>query len=127
VTLSVDLPDKLDCECQRSVVALLVRALLDHAILATPRNGSVSLRLAAVEEGIELATEDGGSAIPENARADLLRQRVNPSSFGRPADLSLLIAEAAAAHLGSGLLLGESASGRTVTRAVLRAQAFGAE
>ena len=106
--------------------ALLLRALLDHALLATPREGSVALRLAAADASVELQTEDGGPAIPEPARADLLRQRVNPSSFGRPADLSLLIAEAASAHLGSGLALSESASGKTVTRAVLRPQAFGA-
>jgi hypothetical protein len=126
VQLTLELPERLDFESQRSVVALLLRALLDHALLATPREGSVALRLAAADASVELQTEDGGPAIPETARADLLRQRVNPSSFGRPADFSLLIAEAASAHLGSGLALSESASGKTVTRAVLRPQAFGA-
>lgn len=126
VQLTLDVPQQQALEGERSVVALLLRALLDHAILATPRDGSVTLRIAPVDAGVELLTEDGGPAIPEAARADLLRQRVNPSSFGRPADLSLLIADAASAHLGSRLALGESARGKTVTRAVLRANALGA-
>ncbi|HMJ11189.1 MAG TPA: ATP-binding protein [Polyangiaceae bacterium] len=126
VQVQADLPENLEFEGQRSVVALLLRALLDHAILATPREGTVCLRLARAEGSVEVSTEDGGPAIPEAARADLLRQRVNPSSFGRPADLSLLIAEAASACLGSGLALEESTSGKTITRAMLRPQAFGA-
>lgn len=119
VRLSLDAPASLALVSHPAVLTLLLRALLDHAILATPRDGAAVLRLRPDSGKIEVLTEDGGPPVPEAVRSDLLRYRVNPLSFGRPADLSLLIAGAAASYLGSGLALGESAEKLTVTRALL--------
>jgi signal transduction histidine kinase len=127
VRLVLDAPDRLELVSQRNVLSLLLQALLDHAISATPRDGRVTLRLRTEQSGAEILTEDGGPSIPETARADLLRFRIDPSSLGRPADLALLIAEAAAGYLGSALTLAESAERLTVTRAVLNDRAAGAD
>jgi len=121
VLLSVSAADSLELGTRRALLSLLLRAMLDHAILATPRAGTVVLHVHPLEGGVELITEDGGPSIPEAARSDLLRNRVDPSGFGRPAGLSLMIADAAAAYLGTPLTLGESPARKTETRTLLKA------
>jgi signal transduction histidine kinase len=118
VRLVVDAPERLEVKLPQAAVLLLLRSLLDHAIAATPRDATITLRLARAEGAVRLAVEDGGPAVPEDAR-DLLRYRVDPTSFGRPGGPALLVAEAVAAHLGCPLELGESSAGRTEVSGLL--------
>ena len=89
--------------------AVTVRALLDHALLATPRDQSVTVRL---EAGPVLKVVDSGPGVPDAARRDLLSRRVDPTSLGRPDGISLLAASLSAGHLGGRLEI-ESEGGGT--------------
>jgi len=105
VDVSVEGGTKLAIETRPGALELLLRALLDHAILATPREGSVSLRLEAADGQLVATVSDGGPTVPEGARADLLAYRVDPASFGRPVGPALLVAATVAAHLGGTLVV----------------------
>jgi hypothetical protein len=96
----------------------MLRALLDQAIAATPRDAQVTLQLGKVDGGFELRVSDGGPAIPDSARADLLAHRLDPTSVGRPAGPALLVASTSAAYLGAPLSFGEI-SGHTYIAARL--------
>lgn len=98
---------------------LLLKTLVDHAISATPRDGRVSIRLAPLPSGVEVCVQDGGPVVPDTARSDILRRRVDPTALGRPAGLSLLAAHTLAAHLGGNLTLRQSAEGRAETHVAL--------
>jgi len=95
----------------RTLLALL-RAMLYHAISATPRDGQVTFSAYAVETGILLSAQDGGPSVTEAQRTDVLRNRTDPSAFGRPSGVTLLIAEAAAESLGGTLEMRDGPDGR---------------
>jgi signal transduction histidine kinase len=119
VRLTVELPASAEATVRPSAFTLMLRALLDQAIAATPREAQVTLRLDPVDGGFELRVADGGPTIPDSARADLLAHRLDPTSVGRPAGPALLVAATAAAYLGAPLSLGEL-SGRTFILARVR-------
>jgi signal transduction histidine kinase len=98
---------------------LLLKTLIDHAISATPRDGRVTLRLAPLPNGVDVRVQDGGPVVPDAARSDVLRRRVDPTALGRPAGLSLLGAHTLAAYLGGDLALRESTEGRAETQVVI--------
>jgi two-component system OmpR family sensor kinase len=119
VRVDVELDTDLTLTAPREALLVLLRALLDHAIAATPKGGSVTLSLRKEGSVVALAVEDGGPSVPEGARSNLLRNRLDPRSLGRPAGPALLIADTFAAYLGWPLTIGEGASGRTTVRARL--------
>jgi two-component system, OmpR family, sensor kinase len=119
VKLAVEIPRSAEATTRPSALTLMLRALLDQAIAATPRDGQVTLELETVEGGFELRVSDGGPAIVDSARADLLAHRLDPTSVGRPAGPALLVASTAATYLGAPLSFGEI-SGRTYIAARLR-------
>jgi K+-sensing histidine kinase KdpD len=90
----------------------LLRALLHHAISASPRDSEVTLSAYAVETGVLIAAQDGGPSVTEAHRANVLRNRSDPSAFGRPSGVALLIAEAAAESLGGTLELRDGPDGQ---------------
>lgn len=114
VSLEFDLPPRLEHVTRPAALSLLVRSLLEHGIAATPRGGTVRF---AIESGRSpaLTMQDGGPAVPEAARADLLRRAVDPTSLGRPDGVALLVAFGAAGRLGSELRIADE-SGRPVFR-----------
>ncbi len=90
------------------VLSLLLRCLLDHAIAATPQAGEVTLSLEESPSGtIGISVRDGGPSVLARARDDLLLHRVDPTSMGRPAGVTLLVAHAAAQILDAALVLRE--------------------
>jgi signal transduction histidine kinase len=119
VKLVVELSDRAESTVRPHALTLMLRALLDQAIAATPRDAQVTLQLAKVEGGLELRVADGGPVIPGSARADLLAYRLDPTSVGRPAGPALLVAATAAAYLGAPLAFGET-SGCSFIAALLR-------
>lgn len=112
VQVEVIAPDASELSTRVETFSLIARSLIDHAIAATPRGGQVTLRLTVHESAFALAIEDGGPAVPAPARDDVLRRRTDPTAFGRPEGLWLLVAEVAAPVLGASLSLGETPSGR---------------
>ena len=73
----------------------------------------------AVETGVMLSAQDGGPSVTEAHRTEVLRNRTDPSAFGRPSGVSLLIAEAAAESLGATLELRDGPDGQAEVWALL--------
>lgn len=96
----------------KALVELLVKSLLSQAIAATPRGGEVRATALATELGPALAVSDGGPAIPEASRQDILKHRIDPTGLGRPAGIALVVADAVAATLDATLEVREDGGGR---------------
>jgi two-component system, OmpR family, sensor kinase len=112
VSVDVKSPATLRMSSRPKTLFALVRAMLYHAIAATPRDGQITLSAYAVETGILLSAQDGGPSVTEAHRADVLRNRIDPSAFGRPSGVTLLIAEAAAESLGGTLEMRDGPDGQ---------------
>jgi signal transduction histidine kinase len=100
-------------------LGLLLRSLVRHAVLATPRDGEVGLSVEAAGEGARVVIADGGPTVPESASADLVCHRVDPTAFGRPPGIALLVAHTLAAHLGGYLGLRRGTLGANEVELVL--------
>jgi len=98
---------------------LLARALLEHAISATPNGHSVRIELTENAEAITLNVTDAGPNVPANTRRDVMRLAMDPTHLGRPGGISLLVAHAAAGRLGGTLSLSETPDGKTLVTARL--------
>jgi signal transduction histidine kinase len=112
VTITVKGPAGLRLTTRPKLLLGLLRALLHHAISATPREGEVTLSAYSVETGVLISAQDGGPSVTEAHRANVMHNRVDPSAFGRPSGVALLIAEAAAESLGATLELRDGPDGQ---------------
>jgi len=119
VSVDVDAPQSLSIASKPGALSLLVHALLDHAILATPAKGRVRVSLRAENGSGVLSVADGGPPIPAPAHADLLEHHADPAAFGRPTGPALVIAHTTAAYLGTRVKLGDGADGSSVVEARL--------
>lgn len=108
VELTHELPVAAPLSTRPRTLSVLLRELVDHAILATPRGGSVEIRLAAESGTVALSIRDGGTAVPPSAHADVLEHRVDPAALGRPPGFSLLVAHALAAVIEGSVRLTDS-------------------
>lgn len=113
VTLEATLLAGAELSVARAPLNLLLRSLLLHAISATPRGGKVSVALYRTELGLALSVIDGGPSIAEASRWQVIRHQTDPTRLGRPAGVSLVLADALAITLPADLELRESASGHT--------------
>jgi two-component system OmpR family sensor kinase len=120
VSISARLPERAPFETRPSELRVLLRALLHHAVAATPRTGQVQLSLVPTEMGMLISVEDGGPVVPEASRTDVIQHRTDPASFGRPAGVSLLVADVIGGVLGSGAGMREGTEGRAEIWVVLR-------
>jgi len=112
VSLEAKGPSNLRVSTRPKTLLAMVRAMLHHAIAATPRDGVIVLSAYAVDSSILISAQDGGPAVTEAQRADVLRNRTDPSAFGRPSGVALLIAETAAETLGATLELRDGPDGQ---------------
>ena len=122
VTLRGQLPESALFDTRASELRVLLRALLHHAIAATPRGGEVQISAVPTEMGMLLSVEDGGPVVPEASRTAVIQHRVDPASFGRPTGLSLLVADVIAGALGGGAGMREGSGGRSEIWVVLRSR-----
>jgi sensor histidine kinase regulating citrate/malate metabolism len=76
--------------------------------------------LSAEDNVVVLEAEDEGPLVPQEVMLDLLEQRVDPGTFGRPRGISLLTLQAICKHLHNRhqavITLGHSARRRQTTR-----------
>jgi len=100
IQIALDVASGPSARTRPQTFGVMLRALLDHAIGATPSSGQVSLRLDCSGSACRLLLEDGGPSVPDSLRMDLLKHRVDPTGLGRPGGVALLVADAAAEHLG---------------------------
>jgi signal transduction histidine kinase len=121
VSIDIEAPQDLTIVSKPRALSLLVHALLDHAILATPARGRVRVSLRSENGAGVLSVSDGGPPIPAPAHADLLEHHSDPAAFGRPTGPALVIAHTTAAYLGTRVKLGEGADGTSVVEVHLGA------
>jgi signal transduction histidine kinase len=84
-------------------VAAIVRALVGHAIGASPSGSEVTITVVPTQEGHgpRLVVDDSGTILPAGARRALLALEVEPGTFGRPTGVSLFAAAEIAAAQGA--------------------------
>jgi hypothetical protein len=121
VAVAAELPDAAPLVTRPRTLSLLLRALVDHAIVATPRGGSVAMALFVEAGSIALSIRDGGTAVPPSVHGDVLEHRVDPASLGRPPGLSLLAAHTVAGVLNGVVRLAQAPDGAAVTEVRLKA------
>jgi signal transduction histidine kinase len=107
VTLRGEAP-AMTVQTNPEALALLLDLLFEQAIEASPASSAVTFALSP-EGG--LAIEDGGTAIPADARQALLELRLDPCSLGRPHGVQLGLASALASALGASLRLDDASGG----------------
>jgi hypothetical protein len=119
VTIDWSAASDTSVHANTSVLELLLHALFQQAILATPVGQVVKISAKREAIGIVLIVEDGGPLIPEPALVDLQTGAAVPQSLGRPAELMWLIAGACAENLGIHLGAGTSPELRSEVRAII--------
>ncbi len=117
VTFQLTTPAQLSIASRPRALSLLLRALLEHAIAATPKGGTVRMFVTDENGAVKVAVADGGPAVPSAASADLLEHRIDPASLGRPPGFGLLVAQVSATYLG---FIVEFADSAEATTAVVR-------
>jgi hypothetical protein len=120
IALALEAPSAAKVRGAREPLVLLIRSLLLHGMAATPRNGEVTAFVLATEIGVAFGVRDEGPSIPEASRWDVIRHRVDPTHFGRPAGVHLVLADAAATTLAAELEIRQSPAGQTEAWAHLR-------
>lgn len=95
-------------------VAAMVRALVAHAIAATPKGSGVVVTVIAPQApaegglGTRVVVDDGGTILPAAARKSLLGLEVEPGTYGRPSSVGLFVAGEIAAAQGALLEIGDA-------------------
>jgi signal transduction histidine kinase len=95
-------------------LATLLRSLIGHAIAATPRGRTVSIKVGAggagesSQLGSRFVIDDAGTSLPASARRALLALEVEPGTYGRPSALPLYVAGELVAYQGGILDVSDS-------------------
>jgi len=101
-------------------LTVLMHALLDHAISASPPGSEIHVTLAEhAGGGYELCFDDAGHPLPEAARAGVLSRDFEVLAAGRPTGISLIAATAVAAHVRMSLEIVDAPSGGARVRLVI--------
>jgi two-component system OmpR family sensor kinase len=101
---------------------VLIRELVSHAILATPRQSAVTVTVFAGSSarsgpasarpearlGVRVVVDDAGTILPSGARRALLSLEVEPGTFGRPSSVALFVAAEIASAQGAQLEIADS-------------------
>ncbi len=119
VGLDLSVCEEVTVTTQLPVLRLLLRALLDQAIQATPKGQRILVSLHARGRSAQVTIRDGGPGIPESSQIALLRGAADPSALGRPGGLSWVVAGAAADALGAYIEIGEAPDRAFETRVLL--------
>ena len=119
VSLASSVPEQALFETKLTELRVLLRALLHHAIAATPRGQPIHLSIVPTELGMLVSVEDGGPIVPEASRTAVIQHRTDPASFGRPAGVSLLVADVIGGVLGSGAGMRAGVKGQSEVWVVL--------
>ena len=100
----------------RASAGVLVRALIAHAIAATPRGARgdrdackrAGARRRTTGSGARIVVDDGGTIAPRGGARALLALEVEPGTFGRPSGVALFVAAEIAAAQGALLEIGDA-------------------
>jgi signal transduction histidine kinase len=99
-------------------VMLLVAEVLRHAIAASPRDGTVDVRLKRLPHerqpdhyNVRIEVEDAGPALPATSRRAFVGLELEPGTCGRPSALPLYVAAALSSWAGAAFELGDGPRG----------------
>ncbi|HSN98842.1 MAG TPA: ATP-binding protein, partial [Candidatus Nanopelagicales bacterium] len=98
VRVRVEAPEEAHEVVPLGALTVLLHALLDHAIGASPPGSEVVVTLTEQPSALELTFDDAGPAIPPDARRILLSRDFEAVAHGRPSSMPLIAANAIAAH-----------------------------
>jgi hypothetical protein len=88
-------------------IAAIARALLAHAIDASPRGSTIEVTVADEESGPRLVIDDAGSPLPASGRRGFLALETHAGAYGRPSGLPIFLAAELAACQGAMLELSD--------------------
>lgn len=83
-------------------ITALVREVLAHALVASPRGSSVEVAITGVPgDHARLVVDDAGAALPASGRRGFLSLETHAGAYGRPSGLPLFLAAELAACQGA--------------------------
>ncbi|MCC6553367.1 MAG: HAMP domain-containing histidine kinase [Polyangiaceae bacterium] len=100
-------------------LTVLLHALLDHAISASPPGSEAVITLTDLANAIEITFDDAGAPLPAVARGVVLSRDFEAVAQGRPPGLPLIAAHAIAAHTHLHLASEDGPGGGTRVRVTL--------
>ncbi|MGK3999120.1 sensor histidine kinase [Sorangium sp. So ce1024] len=116
VRVVLEAPEAAQEVVPQGALTVLLHALLDHAISASPPGSEVVVTLVDGPSGIEITFDDAGPALPAAARSVVLSRDFEAVAQGRPPALPLIAAHAIAAHTNYGLVIEDGPRGETRVR-----------
>jgi signal transduction histidine kinase len=119
VRVQVNAPDTIEDVVPAGALTVLLHALLDHAIDASPGGSEVEITLTEEANGIVFTFDDAGPALPASARAGVLSRDFEAITQGRAAGLSLIAAFAIATQLHMPIEIDDAPRGGTRVRVTL--------
>jgi signal transduction histidine kinase len=117
VTLSA--PQAAEAVVPAGALAVLLQALVDHAIDASPPASEVTVSLSEEPDGLSVLFDDAGPPLPAHAKSVILSRDFEAIAQGRSAGLDLVTAYAVAAHLAIPIELEQSPQGGARIRLLL--------
>lgn len=108
VRVALRAPDEATAIVQAGAFVVLLQALIDHAIDASPPGSEVAVSLAEQPDSIAIFVDDAGPPLPVHAKSVILSRDFEAIAKGRSAGLDLVTAYAVAAHLALPIELEES-------------------
>ncbi|MGK4001205.1 sensor histidine kinase [Sorangium sp. So ce1036] len=116
VRVVLEAPESAHEVVPQGALTVLLHALLDHAISASPPGSEVAVTLLDTPGGIEIAFDDAGPPLPAAARNVVLSRDFEAVAQGRPPALPLIAGHAIAAHTGCGIVIEDGPRGETRVR-----------
>lgn len=111
VTVQVEVPDHLEEVGPADSIRVLLQAMLEHAVSASPVGGTVVVCARQENNQIVVTFDDSGAHLPAIARVGVMSRDFEALAKGRPSSASLVTAQALAAHLSLVLELDDAPSG----------------
>ncbi|MCK6590738.1 MAG: HAMP domain-containing histidine kinase [Polyangiaceae bacterium] len=108
VRVALRAPEEAPAIVQAGAFAVLIQALIDHAIDASPPGSEVAVSLTEQPDALALLVDDAGPPLPPHAKSVILSRDFEAIAKGRSAGLDLVTAYAVAAHLALPIELEES-------------------
>jgi two-component system, OmpR family, sensor kinase len=119
VRIVVDAPETADEVAPSGALTVLLHALLDHAISASPAGSEVVVTVFEDPSTLWIAFDDAGSPLPASARSGVLSREFEIIAQGRPTGVPLIAAYSIAANLRLPLDIEEGPKGGTRVRLTL--------
>ncbi|XXX75786.1 sensor histidine kinase [Sorangium sp. So ce134] len=116
VRVVVEAPEAAQEVVPQGALTVLLHALLDHAISASPPGSEVVVTLVDGPGGVEITFDDAGPPLPAAARSVVLSRDFEAVAQGRPPALPLIAAHAIAAHTNYGIAIEDGPRGETRVR-----------